>query len=231
MIGVELGRELDSIRRDGRRIADLTRAAPAAQVVSCPKWTGADLLAHVGGFARLVCDLVSAGGAQPEPRPPVDVAAAGSTYDADLARLIAVLADTPPEAPVFNWSVTAPVAGFWSRRAVQELAVHRWDAGTIGGGEPAPIATDVALAGIGEFFEVFVATGLAAGMVPPAAVTLVLEITDVDQRREYPLPGPGPRTTMRGTASDLLLALWRRHDPLSLHAGGDPAVLAAWPSI
>jgi len=38
-------------------------------------------------------------------------------------------------------------------------------------------------------------------------------------------------TTIRGTVSDLLLALWRRHDPLSLHVDGDPAVLKAWPSI
>nr|WP_308259051.1 hypothetical protein [Pseudonocardia sp. H11422] len=38
-------------------------------------------------------------------------------------------------------------------------------------------------------------------------------------------------TTMRGTASDLLLALWRRRDPLAHHAGGDRRVLEAWPKI
>ncbi|GAA2905116.1 hypothetical protein GCM10010472_74240 [Pseudonocardia halophobica] len=44
-------------------------------------------------------------------------------------------------------------------------------------------------------------------------------------------PDPGPVTTMRGTASEIVLALWRRRDPLSLHAGGDPTLLEQWPSI
>ena len=122
-------------------------------------------------------------------------------------------------------------AGFWVRRVLHELAVHRWDAATLVPGPPEPIPSPVAVDGIGEFFDEFVATALARGLVPPAARRLALEITDVDRRLEFPLPDPGPVTTIRGTASDLLLALWRRRDPLSLHVDGDPAVLEAWPSI
>ncbi len=228
---MDLTRHLQSIASDGGRIGDLTAAAPTEQVRSCPGWTGRDLRVHVGNFARLVCDLIAARGAEPEPGPTVDVEQAVSGYDADLARLVTNLRDTDPDAPAHVWSVTPPVAGFWTRRAVHELAVHRWDAETIGGGEPAPIPADIALDGIAEYFEVFVATGLAAGMVPPSATTLVLQVTDVDRRIEHELGEPGPQTTIRGTASDLLLGLWRRRDPLSLHVDGDPAPLAAWPSI
>jgi uncharacterized protein (TIGR03083 family) len=228
---MELARQLRSISHDGRRIGELARAAPAERVESCPLWTGRDLLAHVSGFARLVGALIDAAGGEPPPAPEVDPAEAASTYDRGLARLVERLGGTPPDAPVWNWSVAPRVAGFWTRRAVHELAVHHWDAETIGGGHPAPIATDVAEDGIAEFFEVFVATGLAAGMVPPAPTTLALELTDSGKRVEHQLAGPGPVTTMRGSTSDVLLALWRRLDPLSLRVDGDRRVLEAWPTI
>lgn len=234
VLGVVVDREaqLASIRREARRIDELTAAAPDGQVVSCPDWTGRDLRAHVVGFARHVRALLAAAGAEVPAPPPVPADEATTCFDADLAALVDVLAATPARAPAHVWTVTAPVAGFWVRRAVHELAVHRWDAQTIGGGaEPDPIPTEVAVDGIAEFFEEFVTTGLAAGYLPPARCTLVLEITDVDLRREQHLPDPGPVTTIRGSASDLMLALWRRHDLLRFHVGGDPAVLAAWPAI
>jgi len=227
---MHLRRQLESIETDGRRIAELTEAHPDARVASCPDWTGRDLQIHVGRFARLVHQLIEARGAQPEQEPIPD-AEVLADYDADLARLVATLHDTDPSAPAFTWSVTPKVAGFWSRRAVHELAVHRWDAETITHAEPAPLPADVAVDGIDEFLTEFVATGLAAGMVPPRPATLVIEPTDVDERFERDLGDPGPVTTIRGTASDLLLALWRRRDPLSVHAGGDPTPLEHWPSI
>lgn len=128
-----------------------------------------------------------------------------------------------------NWSIAPDTAAFWRRRAAHELAVHRWDAETAH--TPSPIATDLARDGIAEYFEVFVATGLAAGFVPPAAATVVLEPTDRDERIERHLPHAGPETVLRGTTSDLLLALWHRRDPLALHVSGDRALLERWPHI
>ena len=63
-------------------------------------------------------------------------------------------------------------------------------------------------------------TGITTGMVASAQATLVLEITDTGTGREEHLPDPGPATTLRGTASDLMLALWRRRDPLAFHVDG-----------
>ena len=109
--------------------------------------------------------------------------------------------------------------------------MHRWDAETGLPGEPAPIDTALALDGIAEYLDVFVATGLAAGMVPPTPTTLAVEITGTGERLTRDLPDPGPLTTMRGTASEILLGLWRRRDPVSLHTGGDRTLLEQWPTI
>jgi len=103
---------------------------------------------------------------------------AARTWDADLAELVDLLRTTPADAAVGNWSIAPPPASLGRRGAPHELAAHRWDAGTALDPSPAPIAVGLACDGIAEFFEVFVATGLAAGMVAPAAVTLVLEPTD-----------------------------------------------------
>jgi hypothetical protein len=109
-------------------------------------------------------------------------------------------------------------------RGPQRRAVH-------GGGDPAPVEHEIVEDGIAEFFDVFVATGFAFGLVPPAQATLVLEATDTGARRVQHLPDPCPATTVRGTASDLLLAVWRRRDPLAHHVGGPRGVLESWPSI
>jgi uncharacterized protein (TIGR03083 family) len=225
---VDLVRQLQSVADDGRRLAEAVRADPTGRVVSCPEWTGADLLTHVCGFPRLLVDLCEGRARLEERHIPYEEAA--RTYDTDLARLVATLRDTPPDAPVRNWAAVPQTAAFWQRRAVHELAVHRWDAGTIVD-NPAPIAPDVAEDGIAEFFDVFLTTGLVTGRVRPAAATLVLEATDTGTRREQHLPDPGPVTTIRGTASDLLLALWRRRDPLAHHVDGPRRMLERWPSI
>ena len=227
---MERSAQFASIAADARRIGELTAAAPDATVLSCPDWTGRDLRAHVVGFARYIADIVAAGGAELSPPPPVPRTwPARATTPTWTGCSTSSGAPRPTRRPTSgrpqprspgsgsggcctSWRCTAGTPPPWCRPAEPI---------------PAPVAVD----GIAEFFDEFVATALARGLVPPAARTLALEITDLDRRLEYPLPDPGPVTTIRGTASDLLLALWRRHDPLSLHVDGDPAVLEAWPSI
>ena len=227
---VDLARQLESIEHEARRIAEAVRADPDGRVVSCPDWSGADLRAHVAGFARYLVDLFAGRADRTTDFPKVSPDEAARTYDDDLTRLVGTLRDTPPDAPVPNWASVPQVAASWQRRATHELAVHRWDSGTIAG-HPAAVDRDVAADGVAEFFEVFVATGLAMGMVPPAHSTLVLEITDCGTRREEHLPDAGPVTTLRGTASELFLALWRRDDLLAHHVDGPREILERWPSI
>jgi Mycothiol maleylpyruvate isomerase N-terminal domain len=86
---VDLARQVQSIDDDGRRIAEAVRADPAGRVTSCPDWSGADLLAHVTGFARLLTDLVAGHAGRDTPFPKVPPDEAARTYDSDLARLVA----------------------------------------------------------------------------------------------------------------------------------------------
>jgi uncharacterized protein (TIGR03083 family) len=228
---VDPARRLESIADDARRIAEAVRAHPEGRVATCPDWSGTDLLAHLCGVARQVVGLCTGRAERGTPALTVPPDEADRAYDADLAHLIATLRDTPPEAAAPNWSVAAQTASFWQRRMVHEFAVHRWDADTLRAQEPDPVPVDVADDGISEFFDVVVATAFARGLAPPAHATLVLEATDTGVRREQHLPGPGPVTTLRGTTSDLLLALWRRRDPLAHHVDGPRGPLEQWPSI
>ena len=221
---------VDSAERDGRHLGEAARAGRDAVVRSCPDWTGADLLAHVSGFARYV-DRLFAGAAGPTD--PLVAAApdeALRTWDDDLARLLARLRSTPADAPVPNWSVLPDTAAFWARRVAHELAVHRWDAGTTAAAVPAPLPAALARDGMEEYFEAFAATAFAAG-APGRAATLVLEPVDGGEPLEFGLPDPGPVTLLRGTASDLLLALWWRRDPLDHLVSGDRDLLAQWPRL
>lgn len=219
---------LESIERDGAALAEV---APDAPVRSCPGWAGGDLLAHVCGFAAFLPDLFAGAVPVTGPVPTPSPREAAAQWPDRLDVLLTLLNTTPAATPVPNWSVLPDVAEFWVRRTVQEFAVHRWDGGTTHAAEPEPIPAGVAADGIAEYFEAFVATGIAAGMVRRAGVTLALEITDTGDRPTWPLPAPGPETVVRGTASDLLLALWHRRSLLDHHVSGDRTVLEEWPRI
>ncbi|WP_300009068.1 maleylpyruvate isomerase family mycothiol-dependent enzyme [Pseudonocardia sp.] len=224
-------RLLASIEADGHALGAAARSGRDATVRTCPDWTGADLLAHVSGFARYLAGLFAGRIPLAGPVPVVAAREAEQAWDADLAALVTLLRDTPADAPVPNWSVLPDTASFWTRRTAQELAVHRWDARTTGEDEPDPVPADIARDGIAEYFEAFAATAIAAGMAPRARATVALELTDTGDRLEHHLPDPGPATVLRGSASDLLLALWHRRDLLAHHVEGDRLVLERWPRI
>ena len=114
---VDLARQMQSIDHDAHRIADAVRRNPTGRVTSCPDWTGADLLAHVAGFARYLTDLFAGAADNDTEFPKVPPAEAAQTYDADVARLLRTLRDTPPDAPVSHWAAVQQVAASWQRRA------------------------------------------------------------------------------------------------------------------
>jgi uncharacterized protein (TIGR03083 family) len=219
---------LESVERDGVALAAVVVDAP---VRSCPGWTGGDLLAHVCGYAMFLPELFAGDVALSGPVPAPGPERAVAEWPARLDALLELLTTTPAATPVPNWSVQPDTAEFWIRRTVHEFAVHRWDGDTTRTAEPEPIPAGVAADGIAEYFEAFAATGIAAGRVPRAVVTMVLELTDTGDRLTWPLPNPGPETVVRGPASDLLLALWHRRSLLDHHVSGERTVLEQWPRI
>ncbi|MEJ2868131.1 maleylpyruvate isomerase family mycothiol-dependent enzyme [Actinomycetospora sp. OC33-EN08] len=222
---------ISAVAADGRELGRLCRERPDTTVRSCPDWTGADLLAHAAGFCRTLDELFAGRREARDPAVVVPPDEALRTYGDDLAALLRLLTATDPGAPVKNWSVLPDDAAYWFRRAAHEFAIHRWDAATTADGEPEPVPPDLARDGIAEFFESFVATAFAYGFMPPKEATLVVELTDLDETLTQDLPRPGPTTTMRGSAPEIVLAFWHRRDPVAFHAGGDRAILEAWPHI
>ena len=236
-----VGRErlLVAVADEGTVIGRRCRAHPRDAVTTCPGWDGGDLLAHLSGFARWIPELFAGRVGLHDPFPVVEPPDALRYFGTDLRRLLGVLRRTDPATPVANWEGAPPgQAGFWLRRAAHEFGVHRADADTLlvaqtegEVDEPRPIAADLAHDGLEEFFDAFVDAALATGAAPPSEATLALEITDRGSDIRRDLPHPGPVTTLRGTAAELLLAVWHRRDLAGHFVSGDRAMIENWPRI
>ena len=88
--------------------------------------------------------------------------------------------------------------------------MHRWDA-EAATGTPAPIDPDLAEDGIDEFLTFFVD--------PEEPPGVAVEVSESGRRYEL-----GSGATVGGSASDLLLVLWRRIPAVALEVD-DPATL------
>jgi uncharacterized protein (TIGR03083 family) len=228
---------VEALRRDGEALAAVaSNPERLAEAVSgCPGWTVADVVRHTGQVHRFwhqVADrrLQDRSLAERGPEPP-DAELAAWFLDG-LSGLAATLAATDPATPVWTWSTQQEVA-FIQRRMAQETAVHRWDAES-GGGSPRPIAADLAVDGVDEFLDVMHPGEPEAMAGSGGSIQLVA--TDAPARWQVTTgrgalevvrgPGSGEAdVTVSGTASDLLLLLWRRVAPESLSVTGDPGAL------
>ena len=230
------------------RDADLSTPVP-----TCPEWTLAQLMRHVGRGDRWCAQIVAeqlmdyidpravAGGKPPEGR------------DEEIAwlhqgvqQLLEAVDRTGPDTQVWTFLGPRPVR-WWIRRRLHETVVHRADAAlALGAGfylDPA-----VAADGITEYLErVFVradAEGPAGGDRPLGdGQSLHLHATDpgLGEAGEWTILGRpdgiavdhehGKSTTaLRGPARDLLLALVRRGAAadLDVEMFGDPQVWDTW---
>ena len=228
-----------AIRADGAALAGGARAAGVeAPVPSCPGWTVTDLLGHIGRIhrwvARMIEDRAPARGehwseaAPPAPDGILDWFAAGVPLLADA------LAEGGPAVDVWSWT-DDHTSGFWARRQAVETAVHRYDA-QLAAGDPAPVARDLAIDGIDEFFWL-IPFWPWAERVRGSGETLHLHCTDGEGEWLVRLATDGVVVTRehakgdvaaRGTASDLLLFLYGRVPPSELEVFGDATLLARW---
>ena len=233
---------------DLMRDADLTTPVP-----TCPEWTLDQLMRHVGRGDRWCAQIVAEqAGDAIDPRtvadgkPPADPGGRTAWLRDGPRRLLAAVAETGPDTPVWTFLGPRPAA-WWIRRRLHETAVHRADA-ALALGARFEIAPGVAADGITEYLERVViradAEGPAGGDRPLGdGLSLHLHATD---------PGLGPAgewtilgrpdgiafdhehgkatTALRGPARDLLLAIVRRGGApeLGLEMFGDPQVWDTW---
>nr|BFE75120.1 maleylpyruvate isomerase family mycothiol-dependent enzyme [Actinoplanes digitatis] len=194
-----------------------------SRVPGCPDWSLRDLVAHLGRVQRFWAAAVAAGpadGPPPgsavvDPQPVGDLTA----WSAESTRLLLEsLRAVGPDRDCWTWwgASDAPMtSGAVARHQVQEAAVHAYDAQeTVGKPEqiPAGVAIDI-------IDELLVVTLGSLGGWPHRSARLALSATEgptwtLDLTPGGVRPGPAagdePVATMRGSAADLVLALYTR---------------------
>jgi uncharacterized protein (TIGR03083 family) len=152
-----------------------------------------------------------------------------------LDALVTALGEREAQAPSWSPFTVARTVGFWRRRQGHELAIHRWDLEhAVGGAGPFPPAQ--AADHIGEYFEVIVPRVIDRdGKVAPIG-SITVELIDAGTSFQVVSDGyvvsvgeaVDGAERIRGTASDVLLALWGRQ---TLHDAPDAMTAptaAAW---
>lgn len=229
----------DHIRRDAAMLREVAGRDLGAAVPSCPGWTLADLLYHVGEVHELWAEIARRGetgqpteAEYPDPPRPSDADlpqwAAGCTE-----RLITAIDKLDPAQPLWNWSQAPKVGAFVARRMAHETAVHRVD-GQLASGTPNPIDRELAVDGIDEYLKVFLASAGAYARAEEGAIRFAP--SDHPHTWTAVLAAPGPTMhrdvgspadlTVRGPASDVLLAMWLRDADVTFD--GDESLWEAW---
>ncbi|MFF3863438.1 maleylpyruvate isomerase N-terminal domain-containing protein [Streptomyces sp. NPDC002209] len=253
--------ETSAFEKAVRRAID--GAAPVPLVPSCPGWSVADLVGHLGAVHRFVARILRERLAQaPDhtdptlfelPRDPAVRAAwpkpegepnrgpvpeALTEWFAQGARqLEALFAELGPDVLVWTWSADSGdrTSGFWLRMQTIELAVHRWDAQSATGA-PEPVAAAIAADAVPQTFEAMAPFRRAVAGAPAGAGERY-RFRRTDGPESWTVTFSGERVLVghavtdpvdveaAGTASDLMLFLWRRIPSTDLAVTGDADLL------
>jgi uncharacterized protein (TIGR03083 family) len=229
---------LAAIRSESAAFYDSAADAdPSARVPSCPDWSIAELvwhLAEVHWFWATVAERTIIDpndlGQLVRTDPPTDYPALLAYGREQADRLLDVLQRADPSTTVWTWAAQTDV-GFIVRHQVQEAAVHRWDLQSATSTTPAPIATDIAVDSVDEFLTLSFPAWHQEK--PPLPGSLHVHCTDADGEWLMQPDRTMERThakadvALRGTANDLLLALYQRLPLDVLEVVGDRSVAEA----
>jgi uncharacterized protein (TIGR03083 family) len=215
---------LSAVAGDTSILLDVLVASPSEPVPTCPGWTVQRLCGHVGRVHRMATRIVSLQLQVPPSPTDLEAVPDGSNevvsyLQRGLAELTAACESSHADAPAWNMIGPPFVTQFWPRRISHETAIHRSDCQLAIGLIPTPVAVDLAIDGIDEFFELMPVRVLS----PENPVSLggsvhlhatdgpgewMIEIESGELKVEH---GHGKgAVAIRGTASELLLGLWGR---------------------
>jgi uncharacterized protein (TIGR03083 family) len=236
---VDLDAYLDAIARESAALADAAAVAGLdAGVPSCPDWTVADLVAHMGEILQWARITVERRARERIPRSSLPVAPVGAEllpwFRVQASELVDLLRVTEGATPVWSWT-DDHTAHFWFRRQANEVAVHRWDA-QLAADDVRPIEASLALDGVDECLAML--PFRTREPVVGNGETVHLHCTDTprgDGGEWFVTLGPaGPVTerrhakgdvAARGAASDLDLFVWGRVPSSVFEVFGDSALL------
>jgi len=237
----------------------LVMSAPGLElrVPTCPEWTLLDLVHHLGEVQRFWAAAVNAGPAAAAPAEPASraVEAAPREQEAVLAwsaestrQLLDALREAGPDSGCWTWwgaSQSPQTSGAVARHQLQEVAVHTYDA-QVTVGVPQPLPDEAALDGVEEFLSTCVAWTVPW---PHEAAAVDFYVTEGRSWRlslsaggarviRFGPPGtsaadhgPDAAASARGTANEVVLALYDRIPIDSLQLNGDRRLfdqLRAW---
>jgi uncharacterized protein (TIGR03083 family) len=235
---------LNALARDGEAFAAVCADADlGAAVPGCPGWTVADLVYHLGEVHHFWHTIVSEQRddweGYEQPTRPMDGELI-AWYRRGLASLVDALTSADPAQPNWTWS-TDKTAGFVQRRMAHETAIHRWDAEEAAGLDTG-IEPHLASDGIDEFLMWFADEPKEGAPAPGGSVHL--HCGDVPGEWTLRMNAEGTYDierahakgdcAIRGSASDILLALWRRRPASTVDIVGDADVAArflAYPAL
>ncbi|MDX3384296.1 maleylpyruvate isomerase family mycothiol-dependent enzyme [Streptomyces niveiscabiei] len=226
--------------REGRALAAAAEAAGVDRAVpTCPEWRVRELVEHTGAVHRWARAYVAEGIAERQPLAPaprLDDPGLLDWFREGHRLLVDTLTTAPPGIACFAFLPAPSPLAFWARRQAHETTVHRYDAESATGAEPAPVATDFAVDGIDELLRGFHARERSRVRTEEPRL-LRVRATDADDAVWTVRLSPGPPVTVRadtadadcelaGPASALYLALWNRRPLPEVH--GDGTLAALW---
>jgi uncharacterized protein (TIGR03083 family) len=155
---MENTRFLECLQADFWRIREVVPGHLEAQVPTCPDWTVADLVRHVGQVYLHKVEMMRHG-AHPEGWPPASFREEEPVglLTRGYGELRAEFDARKPEDASKTWYEPDQTVGFWVRRMAQETVMHRIDAELGAGASIAPVPDDLAVDGVDELLKVFVA--------------------------------------------------------------------------
>ena len=243
---------LAHLRDESARFLGVLHAGDLAQPVpTCPGWSGADLLWHLGEvqwfWGSVVRDRLQALDGLEQPARPDSDHGLVQFFEEQSARLLLALTDADPREEVYMWADDKTV-GYIRRRQAHEALVHRLDAELTAGGEVSPLDPALASDGLQEVLDVMYGGHPPWGTFTPEGshlrvvaedTGLVLPVVlgrftgtdpatgehldEADMSVRAADPEAEPAAVVRGRAEDLDAWAWHRRDDSALTVEGDRA--------
>ncbi|MET8976650.1 maleylpyruvate isomerase family mycothiol-dependent enzyme [Streptomyces sp. NPDC004539] len=234
---------IHALDREGLALAAAAETAGVDSTVpTCPGWRVRELVEHTGAVHRWARAYVTEGFAARRPLPEVprlDGPELLEWFRDGHRLLVAALTDAPPDVDCFAFLPAPSPLAFWARRQAHETAVHRYDAESATGAQPAPVTAEFAVDGIDEILRGFHARERSRVRTEPPRVLRVHATASNDSGDAVWTVrlSAGPPVTERadtaepdcelsGPAPELYLALWNRQPFPEVR--GDAALAALW---
>ena len=235
---------LDSYRtafnKSTTRIAELAAEDHQVVIPHIQNWTASNVIIHVGLVFSFVDQSIRQGapvgqrGVAAWANDPInqpDTSELGPWFQSVADALDDAIWTHQPDDQVWTSSQRMDTAQFWMRRMTQEAVMHRWDI-EAAHGDSQPIDAELAVDGIDEFYDFFIAERLPEAFSGEGSVHL--HATDAegewmitrknDGITVEKMHGKGD-VAARGSASDLLLFVWNRKLHTALETFGNTELL------